>query len=103
MSLKDKYINEIKQNVIQALQKLGVSESIEAIQCEIPPNPELGNLAFPMFKYSAVLKDKPFNIAEKIKKDLIHGNIVEKVETKGKHQGNTRTGNFIRIAARKSS
>lgn len=81
MTIKEKLLRTIKSDIALALKKVGIDEVSPS--CEIPPSYELGNLAFPMFKYSSILKDKPFNIASKIQKELSGNSLIKKSEVKG--------------------
>ena len=72
-----------KQNIIKSLlkeTKLKKSE-IESL-IETPPNPDLGDYAFPCFILSKKLKKNPNAIAEKLSKKLKIKDI-EKIESKG--------------------
>ena len=81
MGIKEKYIEKIKDMVFKSLQTQGYEDSV--IIYEIPPSREMGDLAFPMFKYASTLKKKPFEIAQKIKTDIENDPLFEKIEIKG--------------------
>jgi len=69
---------DFKQNIITALKK----EAKGDVVLEIPPNPELGDYAFPCFVLARVKKKNPVQIAKELSKSLkING--VSKIEAKG--------------------
>ncbi|MCL2793368.1 MAG: arginine--tRNA ligase [Spirochaetaceae bacterium] len=65
-------MKEIKEslqvNILNAIKQISdnINLSISDIIVEIPPKPELGDVAFPMFPYSKVLKKAPAAIAAQI-------------------------------------
>lgn len=77
----------MKQQIIESIQKTLKKEKInlENIEnlIEIPPNPELGDFAFPCFSLSKVLKKNPNKIAEDLKQKIKLNNEIEKIEVKG--------------------
>ncbi|HOV15113.1 MAG TPA: arginine--tRNA ligase, partial [Spirochaetota bacterium] len=81
MNLKRSYIEQVKNTVKNSLKKLGCET--DDIVIEIPPQREFGDIALPMFKYSATLKMKPFDIASKIKEELEKDILIEKIDIKG--------------------
>jgi len=62
-------MNKFKEHIVKVLKK----EIKTDIELEIPPNPELGDYAFPCFSLAKVYKKKPneiaVDLANKIKKD----------------------------------
>jgi arginyl-tRNA synthetase len=81
MNQKEKYISELKELIKISLKKLGLNEDM--IVSELPPSRELGDAAFPLFKYAGMLKQKPFEIASKIKEDIENSLLIEKIDVKG--------------------
>ncbi|MDR0474251.1 MAG: arginine--tRNA ligase [Treponema sp.] len=65
-----------KKRIAASLSKLfkeaGLSETLSAasITAELPPRPELGDLGFPMFAYSKLLRKGPQQIAAMVSSDL---------------------------------
>ncbi|MHB9295948.1 putative arginyl-tRNA synthetase [Pillotina sp. SPG140] len=55
-----------KQNVANALGSMGLKLPSDGITVEIPPQPEMGDLGFPMFGYAKLLKKAPAHIAEQV-------------------------------------
>ncbi|MDR0503220.1 MAG: arginine--tRNA ligase [Treponema sp.] len=64
------YIAPWKIKVFQALgvilSEAGIKEEIDpsAVIAEIPPNPEMGDIGFPMFSYAKILRKGPAQIAQ---------------------------------------
>ena len=81
MTIKEKIVNEIIQNVVKALKSIGVDDN--APVCEVPPSKEMGNLAFPMFKYAKDLKKSPNQIAQDVKDKLGESTFISNSEIKG--------------------
>ena len=57
MTIKQSIINKIIEEIKAGLEKIGVKD--DEIIFEIPPSKEMGDVAFPMFKYSKTLKKSP--------------------------------------------
>ena len=53
------------------------------ILLEHPPTRDMGDIAFPMFKFAGQLRMKPFDIAAKLKADIDKSELVAKSEVKG--------------------
>lgn len=81
MSLKHEYINHIKNEIIAGLKAAGVEDDNPVV--ELPPSKEMGNLAFPMFKYAKVLRKNPAMIAATIAESIKDSPLIDKIETKG--------------------
>ena len=81
MTLKNKYVERVKEDVALALKKIGIDD--KSPLCEIPPSIDMGNLAFPMFKYASTLKQNPFLIAQSVQKEMLNNSLIEKIEIKG--------------------
>src|SRR4030043_1212987 len=81
MTIKTNFIDKILYDIINSLKKLGADESSPVY--EIPPSKEMGDIAFPMFKYAKTLKQSPMQIAEKIKEGLKDNELIDKIEIKG--------------------
>jgi arginyl-tRNA synthetase len=81
MGIKQNYVEKIKAMILKTLREMGYTD--ETVIVEIPPSREMGDLAFPMFKYSSVLKKKPFEIAQAVKQDMEKDPLFEKIEIKG--------------------
>lgn len=84
MDSKKEYIETIKKSVRDSIKKLGYDgyETLDII-FEVPPQREFGDIALPMFKYSALLKSKPYDIALKVKETLDTIPFIEKIDVKG--------------------
>ncbi|MBP7554211.1 MAG: arginine--tRNA ligase [Spirochaetes bacterium] len=80
-TVKEVIIEDINKVIIDSLSKLNCI--VDNIVTETPPDLSLGDAAYPMFKYSAALKMKPYDIALAIKKDVDACSLVEKSEVKG--------------------
>jgi len=61
---KEKIANAL--NKVLAEQGIGQTAAADDPACEIPPNSELGDLAFPMFSFAKLLKKAPALIAKEI-------------------------------------
>ncbi|MBN2544384.1 MAG: arginine--tRNA ligase [Spirochaetes bacterium] len=81
MTIKAKFIDKILNDIILSLKKLGADETSPVY--EIPPSKEMGDIAFPMFKYAKTLKQNPALIAEKVKEGLKGNELMDKIEIKG--------------------
>lgn len=79
--IKEKYIEQIKEIISGKISEMGVSNP--EIISEVPPSPELGDIAIPMFRFSKELKLAPPQIAAKLKEMLNGIDIIEKSEVKG--------------------
>ena len=73
--MKQKIINEIHKTTNLSKQEI---ESL----IEIPPNPEMGDYAFPCFALSKTLKKNPVQIAEELSKKIKSPDF-EKIESSG--------------------
>lgn len=89
MSIKEEFVIKINKIVIKALIANGVEDKFEeeSLVSENPPSREMGDVAYPLFKYAKVLKKAPQVIAQDVKKYIddkygTEGDI-EKIETKG--------------------
>ncbi len=66
--------------ILAALKKI---VPLEKIDVEIPPDPQLGDYAFPCFPLSKLLKKNPQDIAQELSKKIELPSSVERVEAKG--------------------
>ena len=71
---------DFKQEIIKILKKETKQKNINL---EIPPNPELGDYAFPCFPLAKVFKKNPNEIAEDLAKKIQLSNVISKIEIKG--------------------
>jgi arginyl-tRNA synthetase len=71
---------DFKQEIIKVLEKATGQKDIIV---EVPPNPELGDYAFPCFPLAKVFKKAPNEIAEDLTKKIPLSGIVNKIEIKG--------------------
>jgi arginyl-tRNA synthetase len=83
----EKYRIEWKQRVHSALCRLletkGIDPGVlpfESVITETPPQPELGDIAFPLFPYAKIMRDAPAAIAQKLKAALPAGDDAFSVE-----------------------
>ncbi len=81
MTIKANFIDKILHDITGSLKKLGAEENSPAY--EIPPSRDMGDIAFPMFKYAKALKQSPMQIAEKVKEGLKGNELIDKSEIKG--------------------
>ena len=75
---------DFKNMIVEAMRDI-VSlekENIEKL-IEIPPNPEMGDFAFPCFQLAKQFKKAPNMIAQELKEKVVVSNLVEKVENTG--------------------
>ncbi len=71
-------MDRFSKNIIQALKR---ELKIENLELEIPPDPNMGDYAFPCFSLAKKLKKSPQQIAEDLRSKLKISDI--KIETKG--------------------
>lgn len=73
----------MKEEILKLLKSSGIQATEEKI--EIPPNPEMGDYAFPCFELAKVLKKNPNQIAEETvnKLKVWETSLIERVESKG--------------------
>lgn len=81
MTIKEEIIKKIIGEVTDALKDICIND--DSPISEIPPSKEMGNLAFPMFKYASVLKKNPNEIAKEVQKKLKDDPFIIKTEIKG--------------------
>jgi arginyl-tRNA synthetase len=93
MTLKIEYQNIVINLVKDSLKKIGVND--DSIVYEVPPSKDMGNLAFPMFKYASVLKQNPAKIAQAVKDNLSENPIIEKSEVKNAYLNFFFNKNYI--------
>lgn len=74
------YKEEIAKK-INAVTNVAISELEEYI--EIPPNPEMGDYAFPCFKLAKELRKAPPAIATELKENIVVDGVIEKIEVAG--------------------
>ncbi|MGD9275613.1 MAG: arginine--tRNA ligase [Candidatus Pacearchaeota archaeon] len=77
----------MKQKIIKLIEKTLEKEKINLGNIEnlieIPPNPEMGDFAFPCFSLSKIFKKNPNEIAKDLKQKIKLNSEIEKIETKG--------------------
>ncbi|MFH1256650.1 MAG: arginine--tRNA ligase [Candidatus Diapherotrites archaeon] len=80
-------MSEVNKAIAKALAKAiaaeGVKEENVLALLEKPPNPELGDFAFPCFKLAAQLKKAPQQIAAELHEKMAKISGVERIETAG--------------------
>ncbi|HCC37900.1 MAG TPA: arginine--tRNA ligase, partial [Treponema sp.] len=71
--------------VINAMMEEAGAGSIspESVIAEIPPNPEMGDIGFPMFSYAKALRKGPPQIALAVRERLEAEGIAAGVEAQG--------------------
>lgn len=72
---------DFREKIKELLIKWGVDNSL--INLEIPPDPKLGDYAFPCFGLARVMKKNPADIAREIAYDLRNADFLEKAEIAG--------------------
>jgi len=76
---KETWKEKIADSVNLLLSETGIEERVNAqtIIAEIPPNPQMGDIGFPMFGYAKILRKGPVQIAElvyeKLKSETLDG------------------------------
>lgn len=83
ITIKEEIINNITGKVAEVLKEIGISDDFPI--SEIPPSKDMGNLAFPMFKYVSILKKSPSEIAKEVQKKLKEDFFIKKTEIKGSY------------------
>ena len=73
-------MEDIKQAIIKLLKK---ETQLENIELESPPNPEMGDFAFPCFPLASTLKKAPNEIAEELAEKLEPPKGVERIQATG--------------------
>ena len=60
--------NRLKERILRAIKSFSetVDIAVKDIVVEIPPNPELGDFAFPMFPYAKIMRKSPVQIASQL-------------------------------------
>ena len=81
MTKREEVVSTIKELINKSLNNI-VKNNYEIV-IEIPPNPEMGDLAIPLFSYSNILKKKPFEIGELLKNDIEKAPIIYETAIKG--------------------
>ncbi len=71
---------DFQREIIKILEK---ETDQKDLKLEIPPNPEMGDYAFPCFSLAKVYKKAPAQIAEELAKNIQLTNIINKIEVKG--------------------
>lgn len=83
MSLMGDLINNISKEIYNIILELSGVKNIPEIIAENPPSKEMGDCAFPLFRYSKILKKSPQQIAADVLEKLSVSEIIEKGEVKG--------------------
>ncbi|MCK4521649.1 MAG: arginine--tRNA ligase [Nanoarchaeota archaeon] len=71
---------DFKEHIIKVLKK---ETNLRDINLEIPPDPEMGDCAFPCFALSMELKKNPNEIAQDLCKKIKFDKVINKIEVKG--------------------
>lgn len=79
------FIKQVKEKIICILSEIAGKDAsaLPELVTEIPPQQELGDLAFPMFKYAKELHMAPPKIAAEIQNKLAECELIAKSEIKG--------------------
>jgi len=72
---QDKFKNEIGNAISKA-----IGNKIDINSIEVPPNPEMGDYAYPCFTLSKELKKNPNEIAKEIGEKIKSGNLIMEEE-----------------------
>ena len=69
---KESWKQKIAEIITRFLKQAGLDETIDPAQvvAEIPPNPEMGDLGFPMFGFAKLLRKGPPQIAQIVAAEL---------------------------------
>ena len=73
-------MDEFKEEILKFLKK---ETNLGSIQLEIPPNPEMGDYAFPCFVLAKEWKKNPVEIANELAKKFKSGNLISEVKVIG--------------------
>jgi len=93
--IKNYWKEQVKRAVISAAETLGIKNvtiDTDSIIIENPPNPEMGDLAFPMYQFSKILRKSPQEIASLCRDKLLSIN-----ETKGSKGEPFAAGPYLNI------
>lgn len=67
--------NHYKELVFSAIKKLasekGITDPVPEPGLGVPPKPEMGDIAFPLFSYSKLFHTAPFEIAKSVKDEIL--------------------------------
>ena len=79
------FIKQVKEKIVSIIGEIAGKETsaLPELVTEIPPQQELGDLAFPMFKYAKELHMAPPKIAQEIQNKLVDCELIAKSEIKG--------------------
>lgn len=85
--ISEEFINQVKEKILCAISELSGKETanLPELVTEIPPQQELGDLAFPMFKYAKELHLAPPKIAAEVQNKLTNCELIAKSEIKGSY------------------
>ncbi|MDO8459937.1 MAG: arginine--tRNA ligase [Nanoarchaeota archaeon] len=87
----------MKELIVNQLSKItSISKSEIERLIEVPPNPELGDYAFPCFSLAKILKKNPVEIAKDISKKIVSDKF-EKIEAKGPYLNFFVNRNFLAL------
>ena len=76
-------MNILKNRIAEKLNEIVELETEQILKLiEIPPNPDMGDIAFPCFKLSKIMRKNPAEIAQELAQKL-SGEDFDKVEAKG--------------------
>jgi len=73
-------MNRFKEHITGLLKKEAKAENVEL---ETPPNPEMGDFAFPCFSLSKIYKKNPAEIAQELAKKLKKDKFIEEIKATG--------------------
>ncbi|MBU2561540.1 MAG: arginine--tRNA ligase [Nanoarchaeota archaeon] len=76
-------MDEFKLHIIEKIVDEAGADGIDESSVEIPPDPKMGDYAFPCFTLSKKLKKAPPMIAEWLKAKIKPDDVIEKVENAG--------------------
>ncbi len=78
-------MTDFKKKLSQVLGKIipDLTEDEISIMIEVPPNPEMGDFAFPCFRLAKIFRKAPNLIAADIAESIDKGDFINKIETAG--------------------
>ena len=81
------YKEKWKKKIWRALCLISQEENIKKIDiiAEIPPDPDLGDIAFPMFQYARYLRMSPKDIANRVVETRFEGDLNDLIEMTTDH------------------
>src|SRR5690554_7584913 len=88
---------EVAKSLGQILKDLSQEQIYEML--ELPPNPDMGDLALPCFKLSRILRKSPVQIAQDLAQSMPKADFIDRVEPVSGDRKSTRlNSSHVRIS-----